>query len=270
MKNVSTVLLSILAIVLSLFIKETSAQKLPDTQTAGLRAPANIKIDGKLGEWENKFGAYNKTIPLFYTIANDDNNLYIVLHSKNSLITSKILTGGVRLTFNSLKRDKGMVAITFPIVGRNDVANLYKQMPAGSVDANVNNGGQQTRDTQIARVNSKGIESYKLIRIDGVKAIDTLISIYNEEEVRVGLKIDDTHALNYELAIPLKYLSLNEDQRKLFYNIKVLAKVLPPGFEVPIIKTQNGGPPLGAGGVDLRSLSADTDFSSEYIFAKKP
>jgi len=53
-----------------------NAQKLPEVQTVNLRAPAGIKIDGKPTEWDSKFQAYNKSTNAFYTIANDDDNLY--------------------------------------------------------------------------------------------------------------------------------------------------------------------------------------------------
>ena len=41
------------------------AQKLPKVQSIGLRVPAGIKIDGNIGEWGNKFEAYNKATQIF-------------------------------------------------------------------------------------------------------------------------------------------------------------------------------------------------------------
>ena len=36
------------------------AQKLPKVQKTSIRAPENIKIDGKANEWDNKYQAFNR------------------------------------------------------------------------------------------------------------------------------------------------------------------------------------------------------------------
>ena len=45
-----------------LFVLSANAQKLPNTQETSLRAPANLKVDGKPTEWNNQFQAYNKAL----------------------------------------------------------------------------------------------------------------------------------------------------------------------------------------------------------------
>ncbi len=57
--------------VILLFTTQAIGQKLPNIQTASLRASANIKVDGKAAEWGNKLEAYNNTTEVFYTLAND-------------------------------------------------------------------------------------------------------------------------------------------------------------------------------------------------------
>ena len=58
-----------------------NAQKLPNVQQASLRAPENVKVDGKPTEWGDKLQAYNKATDVFYTIANDYNNLYLIIQT---------------------------------------------------------------------------------------------------------------------------------------------------------------------------------------------
>src|SRR5687767_12642480 len=82
------------------------AQKLPELQTDGLRAPVTVKIDGKLDEW-GSLPAYNKRVNVFYSISNDDENLYLVIKSDNSIIISKIMQGGIAFTVStSGKKEK--------------------------------------------------------------------------------------------------------------------------------------------------------------------
>ena len=79
----------------SLICTSAQAQKLPNVQKDGVRAPANIRIDGKTTEWDNKFEAYNKATDVFYTISNDDNYLYVTVQATQAAIIRKIIGGGV-------------------------------------------------------------------------------------------------------------------------------------------------------------------------------
>src|SRR5471030_3193728 len=92
------------------------AQKLPVVQTISVRAPANIKIDGRATEWGNKFQAYNHSLDIYYTMANDDENLYIVTHAKEMVSIFKITSAGLKIMLNNRSKasDEGAVAITFP------------------------------------------------------------------------------------------------------------------------------------------------------------
>ena len=61
----------------------TCAQKLPKIQDVNQRAPSNMKIDGKPAEWNDQFLAYNTNVEVFYTLSNDDKNLYLALRAVN-------------------------------------------------------------------------------------------------------------------------------------------------------------------------------------------
>ena len=79
---------------------QSFAQNLPDIQKGGMSAPTAVKIDGKLDEWPG-LSAYNKRTYIYYSVANDANNLYLLLRSDNSLITGKILQGGLTFSVNA-------------------------------------------------------------------------------------------------------------------------------------------------------------------------
>ena len=72
-----------LAVLLMLSSLQLWAQegKLKNIQTSSVWAPAGVKVDGSLKEWDDTFQAYNKTTSLFYTVCNDDKYIYFVVKS---------------------------------------------------------------------------------------------------------------------------------------------------------------------------------------------
>src|SRR5471030_2113106 len=79
----------------------SQAQKLKAVQENNMRAPSNIRIDGKLTEWDDTFKAYNNTTDIFYTISNDDENLYFAIKAGNRFIATKLLGGGINFAINT-------------------------------------------------------------------------------------------------------------------------------------------------------------------------
>src|SRR5688572_23684293 len=92
----------------------TSAQKLPAVQQVSLRAPANVRIDGKVTEW-GQLKAYNKATDLKYSIANDDKKLYLVIQTNTFATQRKSAIGGVTLVIQKAneKNDKDAKLIKF-------------------------------------------------------------------------------------------------------------------------------------------------------------
>lgn len=266
--------LTLSCLLYGLQLTQSFAQNVPDVQTDGLRAPSNVKIDGKLNEW-GSLSAYNKRIIIYYSVANDDENLYLIIKSDNSLITSKILQGGLKFTMStSGKKEKAAVAITFPVVGDKEIQMIHKFLPRGISDdarmsADQTKRALAERETAMAEADRKSINIFKFIKVAGIKEIiEKQIPIYNDNGIRVGAAVDAGRAYNYELAVPLKYLNLVSGSSVIHYNIKLLGKYVPAGVVIMPIKTQDGGPPLGEGGVDRRSLMIDTDFWAEYMIKK--
>ena len=86
------------------------AQKLPNVQQTGLRAPAKVKIDGKTTEWGN-FTADNYATGLHYTMANDDKNLYLAIQADDANVLTKLTNHGVALSIHP--RVKKVLGIQF-------------------------------------------------------------------------------------------------------------------------------------------------------------
>jgi len=256
----------ITALTILLFsIIAANAQKLPAVQLTGLRAPDNIKIDGKPTELTH-FQAYNKLLHIFYTIANDDNNIYFILQATDAHDIEKVLSGGV--TFSAKSTDKKTtdipLAITFPRM-------YYKNTSA--IMAKVRNENVNI-DVELPGINKDLTDNSNLIQIAGIKTItDTIISVYNEQGIKAIGLFDNKKAYTYELAIPLKYLKqIIDNQTSFIYNIKLngtfnaLKPVRPPGYvpKTTLVKV-NSFAEMSA----QQDLMAPVDFSGTYTLAKK-
>ncbi len=134
MKLYSAVYLGVLTIVLIATATATKAQKLPNKQSAAVMAPANILIDGKAKEWVLPYQAYNKEIEVFYTIANDKDNLYLVIHADKPRIIEKIIEAGIefKVTETANKGAKNIFSVLFPLlplgVAKSTLAAAGKQV----------------------------------------------------------------------------------------------------------------------------------------------
>src|SRR3954469_12419938 len=98
---------------------QVNAQSLPKVQEKSVRAPANVRIDGKLTEWGSSFQAYNPTTDLSYTMANDDKNLYITVQAHDiryNGVADRIVARGITFNFadNKVKDNKG-ISVTWPV-----------------------------------------------------------------------------------------------------------------------------------------------------------
>jgi hypothetical protein len=218
MKKVSYLSKPIALILLLIGVYTQSiAQKTESVQVGNLWAPANTKIDGKLTEWGNTLQAYNKTVKLWYTIANDDKNIYLAIKSTDLDNNNKILAGGISFTLNTTgkKKDKDAFIITFPTPPHTGTRGGRSRRGFGQQDA---------PDTAaIIAQQKQTLAASKEISAIGFKDItDTLISIYNEYSIKAVANIDDKGVFVYELAIPLKLLDAAPgDQKEIAYNIKL-------------------------------------------------
>lgn len=254
-----------LSLIIMFVAKLAHAQKLPNIQKESVRAPANVKIDGKATEWDNKFKAQNSATELFYTISNDDENLYLTIQTKLKDITQKIMLGGISVSINPTlsKKSDGQISVTYPSLDREGASRLPSMIlltNQRNVDANP---GTQlvTADDLNKTLGSKA----KVIEVSGIKGINaTEIPIYNENGMQVAARFDENLAYTYELAIPIKYLSLPGNGANAFsYQIKVNEpKQFAPKFD------GNGPPPPPPPPMGMNTAST-TDLRGEYKLAKK-
>lgn len=266
----------ILVLFITFFSAKLYAQKLPKTQEANIKIPSNLRIDGKALEWE-AFQAYNPTTGIYYTVANNADNLYLTIQARDPDIIGKIIFGAVTFTISKSddKKDKSAASITFPIYDRKEgpaQINL-KNEPKIS---NSQESEKQT-DSFINVINQKLISKTKLIGVNGIKSLkDSVISIYNEDGIKAIARFDKRKYLTYELLIPLKYLDLSVHQQLSFnYNIKLNGGAI-NGANVQL--SSSGAYILVSGGNGNRYalmnnpqnkvLSYPTDFWGKYTLSK--
>ena len=248
----------------------THAQKLPKVQKIAVRAPADIKIDGKTSEWKDKFHAYNSGNYIYYTVSNDDGNLYLTLKTDGPLSSEKLLRGGITFSVASVVTKKSTVSLTFPAFRKisnsettqlKDSPDRYKNYIA---DTLIN---KNKIDSLILSSNRQIKNNLRDILVNGVNEItEPLISIYNEQAIKVSLSVNSRMQIVYELAVPVKLLAKAIDTNGKFkYNIKMnsLGTIAVPGaFDPPLLAISQEIKP------ETLYLNYTTDFWGEYTLAK--
>ena len=247
------------------------AQKLPNVQKTSVYAPANVKTDGKTAEWSNKFEAQNNATQLYYTMANDNEKLYLTLQGKDAHAISKMMNGGITLTIKSDAKEVKPVVIELLIFVKSSITGVTK---------NVNTAGDKI-DSVLIPANQQIAAGLKEIGVKNIQEIpDTLISAYNEYGIKEAVQYDNKKALTCEFAIPLKYISPLITAGAFKYNVRLNAikfsnvsivlngSAVAPGSagEAKAAALMNSITISDTGGSDTFN---NTDFSSTYVLVKK-
>ncbi len=252
---------------------QSIAQKVPSVQKISVKAPENTKIDGKTTEWGNTFAAFNANNHIFYTIANDDKMLYLVIHTKAENTINKIYIGGITFTLSpiSTKRHekKKDVAITYPVIGPivNGVylhaAVMCKDLQEDTIE------NKKKLDALILAHNKAFSSSYNMVGVNGIEGTDPIISVYNTESIKVKALFDHKFAFTYELGVPLKYLGQVLNETKMFkYNIKLNGPYRNGVDPYPPVRPgRNPSAQSGAYAAKLLYLQSQTDFGGECVLA---
>jgi len=274
MKSIFNYLKKLLPVLFSIITIAVNAQKLPNVQQASIYAPANIKIDGKITEWGNQFQAYNHATEIFYTIANDDDNIYLVVKATKPDIINKILLSGVTFTVSNLSKEGA--SVTFPTYYKNKRPSInLKNKPPVTKDKAMD---KMQADSFMRVVNKELTDKSKLIEIEGVGSIaDSVISIYNEEGFKAMALFDEQINYTSELAIPIKHLGISINKPVMFrYNIKLNGAAangahirLSNNGNFLIVTRGSDAPYAILASPEFMSYAYPTDFSGEYTLAKK-
>ena len=160
------------------------------------KAPANVKVDGKITEWGDTLAMYDSKTKLSYTIACNDTDLYITAFTSDRMLRHKIMAAGITVSINSEGKKKKTFSMTYPLPDKAAV---------------MNRGNEESDDTPRPSL----LESTSM-RVSGFKDVESdVITTSNTYGFQAALNIDDKHNLAYETASPLKMLNIKANKKKL-------------------------------------------------------
>ena len=244
------------------------SQKLPNKQELSCKAPTRIKIDGKNTEWGD-FKAYNSATGLFYTLANDEKNLYLIIRTVDRRIMDKLFGGGISLFFNSADNNDKKLRGEINYLALSKVNRLAI---AAAMKDTVN------KDL----INSTMAPALKTIGVKNLNDVgEELVSVYNEYGIMAASYLSNMDTYTCEIAIPLKHLkSFVNNKGIISYTLQANAqslnnlKVVMNGKEVENAAASQQLTDMlstisqSEKGAAFREMLNDTNVSGEYALAK--
>lgn len=188
------------------------AQNLSEVQQGKERAPANVKIDGLLSEWDESLLTYNPSNRLFYTISNDEKNIYLVIKAVEFQAALKAMSRGVNFTVwpNSSKKSE-FYSVTYPSF-ENRSELLIDMFYESRKYRNFKPEDRQKSLASLSVELNKNLQKlYKEIDLGKYNEFDKIrtLSIFNTEGIKAAGKFNDKMEYVYELAIPLNGILIN-------------------------------------------------------------
>lgn len=180
---------------------------------SNMRMLKPFKADGISNEWNEPLNEFNSDTKLAFALANDDQNLYIVIESLDPETTMKVLSGGITLNINTAGKKKTGIELTFPL------REKPPMQPDGVEKMNVMHADGKHAPHEIPDEKAMG----QGIKVSGFKNIaDGIISPENNYGIQSGMVVKPNRDLIYELVIPLTELQVDLNLKKpIAYNIKL-------------------------------------------------
>lgn len=174
-------------------------------------------IDGQLNDWKDSLELYNNTARLYYSLSNDNENIYLAIknNSRENLMT--ILATGISFSANIESNKKNPPKITFPVVDRTPGKKR-----------------NTTEQPEPEEMQKEILSRIKEVRVSGFKEIiDGGISLYNTYGIKAATGFDSKNNLVQEIAIPLSLLGLQTGNNEpVSYSIRI------NGFQGPAVKQE--------------------------------
>lgn len=218
-------------------------------------APANMKVDGQATEWPKPLQFYNNVTKLFYTIANDKENIYVIVSVPDPQSQMKIMRSGITISLNPTGKKKGGAAVTFPITenvstGAPDVPEASRALIAGELKKQI-------------------LANLKDIKVDGFDSIPNgNISVRNTFGIQTAASYEASGNLVCELAIPLKMLGITTlTEQPIAYHFKVNAMKREDKKEMEAKRAKGQPAPMPGEYADHFALYYSADFWTRQTLA---
>jgi len=183
-----------------LWLFNASAQKSDPATVSIPKAPADVKIDGKLDEWADSSFIYNEESRLKYAISSDDTYLYLTVDINQKALKQKVLGAGITMSFNTEGKRKKSFSFSYPIPVTDESLNYVAQQHARQINA----------------------------KTDGFKGVSDAITLPDDHGFKGAYAFKDEGGMGYEIAIPLNMLNVKPGT-SLNINIAVNALDKPSG-----------------------------------------
>lgn len=251
---------TLLLVVITIGSGNLYAQTLPKIQQGGLKAPTNVKVDGSIVEWGNNFEANSPANRFYYSIANDDKNLYLVVKMQDATANFKAIKGGIHLTIFA----ETTKSISFPHF-KNGNEQIHDYSHKGLYySKNRSPENLKALDSVFLAGNKLAAATFKEIDIVDEKGLPLqTLSLYNEFGIRAAGRFDKDMHYVLEMSIPLKYLGLDaHNNLKFKYNLGLIATNDMRNGKGPIMRLSGNGEP------DILYQMHRTDLVGEYVLVK--
>ncbi len=169
-------------------------------------ANSPVIADGLLNDWADSLSLYNEATNLYYSLANDDKNVYLAIRSASKQDLTKILAGGISFSANIEGKKKDPATVIFPIIDRT---------PGKSRNTKEQPEPEEMQKQILSRIKDIKVAGFKEI-------IDGGISLQNTYGIRAAASFDKNNNLIQEIVIPLSLLNLSTaNAGEVTYSIKV-------------------------------------------------
>ena len=248
-----------------LTVSTFAQNRLPNVQLNSVRLPDGFKLDRKVSVWPDTMQAFNHNNNIYYTLANNDEQLYLVIKCQDPATIKKIVGGGISLRVNNLdqRNSDAKITITYPVLDVTYRARVGTDL----IRMDNSRDSSESLSTLINKDLTLGAKQIKVQGLNGVN--DSLISIYNKENIKAKL-LYDGKILIYKLSIPLKFVTGGSIKDQFYYNIMLnginaaIHTVTPKHNDDVVTVTAIPKGYSGSSGASLNYERYPTDFWAEY------
>ncbi|HVI43795.1 MAG TPA: hypothetical protein VM802_02965 [Chitinophaga sp.] len=231
-----------------------------NAQDSNQWAPANVRIDGQPTEWPKPLQFYNNDTKLFYTIANDKENLYVIVSVPDAQSQVKIMRSGLTFSVNASGKKKGGASLTFPLITE---AAVTPDVP------------EESRQRVAAEWKKQSLANVKEIKVDGFTGVtDGNIPTDNKFGIRAAASLDAAGNLVCEFALPLSAAGITPGTDKpvaYHFRVNALNKEELKERQKAAAKAQQGQgqgqPPMPGQMQDMITLYYPSDFWTRQTLA---
>lgn len=199
------------AIALSTIAPRTFAQKTSETLKV---PPANVKIDGNLRDWGDSLRYHNEEKKLDYSLANDQDNLYMAIRLSDHTEQMRVLAAGLTVSINTKGKKKEEYSITFPVGDQGSAPGF------GRHNMNMADSVTQADRDELMRARLTRLRNIKVVGFPDIEG--DMITTSNTYGIHTAIDYDANGYLVYEAAIPLKFFHTDpKDKKEWAFDFKI-------------------------------------------------